>query len=76
MTDWVPAQGLAVSSRYGERLSAVWGAGRARREEDIDTEASFWLGVDGEGGVMGLGDGGDDGQAKAKAFCFGGPGGG
>ena len=32
-------------------------------------------GADGEGGVMGFGDGGDDGQAKAEALGFGGPGG-
>lgn len=67
---------LGVLSRCGERFSPVWGGGGGGRKADVDAEASVRLGANGEGGVMGFGDGADDGQAKAEALGLGGPDGG
>src|ERR1039457_5409888 len=62
-----------LSSSCGERSLPGWGDCGGRGKDDLDVEASAAAGVDGEGGVVCFGDGGDDGQAEAEAFVAGGP---
>jgi hypothetical protein len=65
-----------VLSCGGERFIPGWGDGGGRGEADFDVEASVGAWVDGQSGMVGLGDGRHDGQAETDAFVAGGPAGG